>query len=633
MDVVCTAGHVDHGKSTLVRALTGMEPDRFAEEQRRGLTIDLGFAWASMTAGGRTRTVAFVDLPGHERFIANMLAGAGPLEVALFVVAADEGWKPQTAEHLEILDVLGVATGVVAITKIDGVDAARIAAVQAEIAKRLDGTSLEGARMVAVSARTGHGLDDLRDALLTAVEQRKTQTPLGLPRLWIDRAFSIKGAGTVVTGTLTGAPLRVGDEVLVRPNGPAGRIRGLQSLQQPVSAAQVGDRVAVNLAAIAKEDVGRGQVLTTRDAATTRADVVLRTLGDRVAGRRGAWHLHAGSGRWTVQLRPFEGPAIAGSGYATVTFDAPAPLQPGDRFVVRDAGSATTVGGGVVLDADPPATRGTRQREARLEALQRRHRAVEAGDRSELLALHVRERGVVAAAAAATGLGLPLNVANAAAKEQGLLPLGNGWADPAAVAGWSVAITTALQQYHRTHPLDRSAPRAVATGAAVAGGCPPAYTADLLTLLVRLQRVLSEGTGVRHPDHGVTLSAPDQQARDRLIAALEKQAFAPPRLSEAVQAAAASPALVRELETSGLLVRLGPDLAVTPTTVEKAHALLHRQFTASGPLTAAEAKVALGTSRKYALPLLEELDRRGITRRNGDVRDVTEPRPLPPTDR
>ena len=257
MHVICTAGHVDHGKSTLVRALTGMEPDSFAEERERGLTIDLGFAWTRLGP----HTVAFVDLPGHERFIANMLAGAGSVELALFVVAADEGWMPQSAEHLAILDLLGVSRGLVAVTKADTVDAETAELAAELVGEELAGSSLAGAPLVICSGATGAGLDELRTGLATLLDTVPAPAGVGRPRLWIDRSFSITGAGTVVTGTLTGGWLRTGDAVVIEPGERRGRVRGLQSLKEPVDAAPPGSRVAVNVAGLDRDEAARGEAL------------------------------------------------------------------------------------------------------------------------------------------------------------------------------------------------------------------------------------------------------------------------------------------------------------------------------------------------------------------------------------
>jgi selenocysteine-specific elongation factor len=628
MDVVCTAGHVDHGKSTLVKALTGMEPDRFAEERRRGLTIDLGFAWADL--GRPPRTVAFVDLPGHERFIANMLAGAGAVEVALFVVAADEGWMPQSQEHLEILDLLGISRGVVAVTKTDTVDTATVARAESLVRERLGGTGLKTAEVVRVSAVTGDGLDRLVERLTTILAGAPPARDDGRPRLWIDRSFSIRGAGTVVTGTLTGGTLRVGDEAALLPAGPTSRIRGLQSLKAPVDAAGPGNRVAVNLSGVNRADVARGDalVLPGQWRATSLLDAWVQPLPARDVGRRGAWHLHAGSGRRLAQVRPLGAERLGGQpGHVRIELDRPIALTAGDRFVLREAGRRATIAGGTVLDPDPPSGMGGRASQQRhAGALDQRRAALDAGDRPRLLALHVAERGAAGADRSAAAVGLDGDAAAAAARDHRLLTLGDSWVHPSAAAVWGTAVTEALDQYHQAHPLERAAPKDVAVRGAGGAGCPPHLAAPLVDTLVRVHRIVAEGPGVRLPGHAVQLDPEQGAARDRFLTTLAADPFAPPRLAAAAAQAGAPPELVRELEAAGAIVRLAPDLAMVPSALDQAAERLRAAYAAEGPLTAARAKEVLGTTRKFALPLLEELDRRGITRRRGDVRDVRDVR-------
>ncbi len=352
MRVVCTAGHVDHGKSTLVRALTGMEPDRLAEEQRRGLTIDLGFAWADLAG----TTVAFVDLPGHERFVATMLAGAGAVDLALFVVAADEGWMPQSAEHLAILDLLGVRRGLVALTKADAVDADTAALGAELVAAELAGTGLAGAEIVPVSAATGGGLDDLRAALGRVLAGAPPAADRGRPRLWVDRSFSVRGTGTVVTGTLTGGRLAAGEELVLLPGRRAVRVRGLQALGAPVGEAAPGTRVAVNLTGVDRGEVGRGDALVRPGQwrEVVRFDAAVRALDGLPIDRTGAWRVHAGSGERSAQVHPISGQPVVGEGFVRVELDAPLALAAGDHVVLREAGRRVTAGGGVVLGPPPP---------------------------------------------------------------------------------------------------------------------------------------------------------------------------------------------------------------------------------------------------------------------------------------
>lgn len=614
MHVICTAGHVDHGKSSLVTALTCMQPDRFAEEQRRGLTIDLGFAWFDLDA---THTVAFVDLPGHERFIANMLAGAGPVEIALLVVDAGEGWMPQSTEHLAILDLLGVRHGVVALTKTDTVDAETVEIAELEVLEAIEHTSLAHARVVATSARTGAGLDDLRNALRDICDEVGAAADTGRPRLWIDRAFTIKGAGTVVTGTLGGGSLAPGDDVIVLPGQYRSRARGLHSLDRPVDRATPGSRVAVNLPGIDRAVLGRGQVLV-RDGqwgSTRTFEAWLRVLpGQRVRGT-GAWHVHVGSAEHVARVLPLGRREIGGgdSGPIRVELDGAVAVCCGDRFVLRDVGRGVTAGGGSVLDPAPPRRpRGAAGRDRRAAHLRARRNAL--GDRDRMLALHVSQRGAVARDDAHAAIGGPRALADS------VLMLGDSYIDRPHLERWVETVCTTLAGFHAANPLARAASRAVAERAATHAGCPHRLVDALLAHAHASGRLVRDAAGLRLPDHRVALDDEQQRASDQLLAALDATPFSPPSLAETARAVGASEALVRELEASGRLVRLDTDVALTSVAFERAVALLRDAAAADGPLTASRARQVLDTSRKYALPLLEELDRRRITRRHGDVR-------------
>src|SRR4051812_5360883 len=340
MYVVATAGHVDHGKSTLVRALTGMEPDRWAEERRRGMTIDLGFAWTTLGSGA---TVAFVDVPGHERFVPNMLAGIGPVPAAVIVVAADEGWMPQSAEHLAALAALDVRHGLLVVTRSDLADPGPATAqARAEIA----GTTLGEVEAVAVSGRTGHGLDDPRhalDRLVATLPPAGTEAPV---RLWIDRSFTITGAGTVVTGTLGAGSLAVGDELTL--GGEAVRVRGLQSLGLPLERVHAVARVAVNLRGVGKDRAGRGDALLTPGRFRMTDLIDVRVHGDPVAALPATITLHAGSAAVGVRVRPL------GDDTCRLRLARPLPLRIGDRALLRDPGRHHVAGGVTVLDVAPP---------------------------------------------------------------------------------------------------------------------------------------------------------------------------------------------------------------------------------------------------------------------------------------
>ena len=627
MHVICTAGHVDHGKSTLVRALTGMEPDRLAEERRRSMTIDIGFAWCSLVpddTSGRS-TVAFVDLPGHHRFIGNMLAGASSVGVALLVVSADDGPMPQTLEHLAILDLLGVEHGLVAVTKTDLVDEATVEIAVDLMRETLAGTSLAGVPVVPVSAATGDNLDTLRKTLLSVLAGLPDEEDTGRPRLWADRSFSVRGAGTVVTGTLRQGPLAVGDEVVVLPGNQAARVRGLQSLGRPLDRADPGSRVAVNLVGVGRHDVGRGDAIVYPGQwLDVRAiEAAVRTLSDRPLVPKGDWHLHCGSGEWRVALRTVTGRAIPAGDEGLVRLDlpTPVPVAPGDRFVLRESGRQVTVSGGIVLDVVPgPPARGRAGRESRLARLADRQESLRTGDRLGLVVDHARahrvvsERDVVGLAGLGRG-------SRGAAEDERLVRLGGMLAEAENAGRWRGAAVAAVGRYHASHPTERAAPKDIAVRAAIADGCPPAVGALLVVNAIDQGELAAEGSGVRLPAHRVQLDQGQSQAAEHLIDLLNEGGFAPPELPAALAQARAAD-VVRELEASGRLVRIAPDLAMTSETLDRAHVLLLEAFLQGGPLTASRARDVLGTTRKYVLPLLAALDQRGCTRRRGDLRIV-----------
>jgi|TARA_B100001105_G_scaffold12354_1_gene9085 selenocysteine-specific elongation factor len=354
--VVATAGHVDHGKSTLVEALTGTDPDRFAEEKARGLTIDLGFADTTLPSGA---VLSLVDVPGHVRFIKNMLAGVGAVDACLFVVAATEGWKPQSEEHLRILELLGVDHGIVALTKVGPAEDDLVELAHLELEERLAGTFLDGAPVVETDAPTGIGIRELRAALDDLLATTPTATDHGRPRLWIDRAFSARGSGTVVTGTLTGGRLHTDDELEVRPSGRTVRVRGLQNHHTDRVELPPGSRCAVNLVGVSHDGVERGDVLVRSGQwhHTMVVDASLTVLDrlDHPVSRRGAHVLYLGSGEHPVRMRILGPEALEPGtrGAVRMHLPVPLPLLPGDRFVLRESGRAETVGGGEILDVDP----------------------------------------------------------------------------------------------------------------------------------------------------------------------------------------------------------------------------------------------------------------------------------------
>ena len=561
--VIATAGHVDHGKSTLVLALTGTDPDRFEEEKRRGMTIDLGFAWTALPSGAH---IAFVDVPGHVRFIKNMLAGVGSVDACLFVVAATEGWKPQSEEHLRILELLGIAHGVIALTQIDLVDGDHLELVKLDLAERVAGTFLEGAEIVGTAAPLDVGVDELRAALDRVVLTTPASEDRGRPRLWIDRVFAAKGAGTVVTGTLTGGALEVGDEVVVEPGHRPARVRGLQTFNRAVEHIDPGNRVAVNLAGVDHDAVSRGDALVQplRWRPSRVFDAELRTLGSLThdVSRRGAYTLSIGSGEHPAQLRVIGSEALTAgtTGWVRIRIAPALPLLPGDRFVLRESGRAETVGGGEIVELAP----------LRSVSQARPDRSV---DRV------ISERGPM----------LPNDV-EALTGEHRDPNFGRWVAAPDRIDAIRDAVAKAIES---AGPL----------------GLDVATLDDYEREALALLEDVTVGAGRARP-----LAQPDPLADHPYLDDLRRAPFSPPP-PEGVDRGE-----LRELVRRGLVVeRDGIWFAsdAVDAAAGLAAALLR---THPEGITVSQIREALDTSRKYAMPLLAELDARGVTRRRDDLR-------------
>jgi selenocysteine-specific elongation factor len=619
--VIGTAGHVDHGKSALIQALTGTDPDRLAEEKARGLTIDLGFAWTTLPSG---REVGFVDVPGHERFVHNMLAGVAGVGCALFVVDASEGWRPQSAEHLAILDLLGIPAGVVALTKVDLVDDATRERVAAEVRDRLRGTTLDGAAVVPTAPPSGLGVAAVAAALDAALDRLPEPPDRGRPRLPVDRVFTMRGSGTVVTGTLSGGPLRADGEVELLPGGRRARVRGLQGHGRPLAQATPARRVAVNLAGVATDQVARGDLLALPGqwAATATADCRLRCLDGAPAPLRGrgAYLVYAGAAETAARLQPLDATEVRPGGDALVRLhlERPLVLDAFEPLVLRDSGRDETVGGGLVLDPFPPAAvRGTAARLRRTEELEAR----EAAGRSGLPGRVLAERGVV-----------PLvELPRLAAVAPDRLPAALAAAGPGVVtsrtlawtrAAWDAAAAGAVEAVERRHRDDPSAaglPAQAARAAALAPGWPAAAGAEVVEALVADGRLVADGPALRLPGHGSRLGPAQRALRARVEAALDEAGVG--LLGDAALAE-----LGADRKAAALLVRLGVLVPVAPggylgrSTLEAAVETLRRSFPDGRPFAATEAKEALGTTRRTAIPLLEHLDRTGVTIRQGDLR-------------
>ncbi len=606
--VVGTAGHIDHGKSTLITALTGIDPDRLAEEKRRGMTIDLGFAHKTLPTG---REIGIVDVPGHARFMRNMLAGAHGLDAVLLVIAADEGVMPQTREHLDILDLLEVRRGLVVLTKVDLVDTEWLNLVKEEVIAAVKGTSLEGSAVIPVSAVTGAGLPELvasLDQLLATSDERPDG---GRPRLPIDRVFTMSGFGTVVTGTLVDGSLRVGDEMEVVPGGRPVRVRGLQRHNEKVEMVGPGSRVAANIIGVDKNDLARGDVLALPRSIepARRIDATVRVLSSASQPvRHGAeLLLHSGTVEVGCRVIVLDGDEVApgARGWVQLYLERPIAAAAHDRFVLRVPSPAMTVAGGAFVDVAP--RKHPRHDSAVRESLVRRA----AGN---VLQEELRKypRGVAVSAL------LKATVAPQADVDRLLGRRLGDWifSDEA----WQSIGTRAaieLETYHGAYPFRPGMAREELRSRL---GVPAASFAAVVKGLVEDGRVVERNGSLAAPAHEVALETTGPAVE--LVSLLDGQPFAPPSLRDAMQQTGADEELVRALAQRGDIVRVSDDVAFSKTAYESAVAMVREIITANGSVTVAQLRDRMSASRRPVLALLEHLDAQRVTRRVGDARTL-----------
>ena len=627
MRVIGTAGHVDHGKSTLVRALTGIDPDRLREEKEREMTIDLGFAWLTLPGG---EPVGIIDVPGHKDFIENMLAGVGGIDAALFVVAADEGVMPQTREHLAILDLLDIHNGVVALTKLDAVeDEEWLELVSADVADTLEGTCLGNAPIVPVSARSEAGLEQLLAALEGVLASSKPRRDRGRPRLPVDRVFTIAGFGTVVTGTLVDGSLSVGQEVEIQPQGLKARIRGLQTHKQKIERAVPGSRVAVNLSGVRKEDLQRGGVVTAPGwlHSTVLVDVQLDYLSDNPRPLRHNQQAKFFSGAAEVLthvcLLGAETLLPGQSGWAQLRLSSPLALVKGDRFILRLPSPSTTIGGGIVVDAYP----GRRHRRFRPGVIQRLETLAQ-GTPAEIM-LQAMERGGLLMGrelAQASGLGEQAEqaLAELVATEQAII-LGSenmqaGGRTQLFVSrsGWSALtehMERELRAYHDSYPLRIGMPGEMLRSRLK---LQPRLFNAVMAQAVAEERVSDQGATVRLPAHAVRFSSEQQKQVDALLGRFRSKPYAPPSVKES--RAAVGEELLMTLMAQRQFVQVSADVLFLAATYDEMEERIRAYIQEQGSLTVAATRDLFKTSRKYALGLLEHLDVKNVTRRVGDER-------------
>ena len=631
--VVGTAGHIDHGKSTLVRALTGIDPDRWEEEKRRGITIDLGFAHLEH----RQVLFAFVDVPGHERFVHNMLAGASGIDIVMLVVAADESVMPQTREHLAICDLLGARHGLVALTRIDLADGETCEIAEQEVRELVQGTFLEGAPLVRVSGATGAGLDALRAALVEVARRVDEAPPGPWPRLPIDRVFAARGFGTIVTGTLQGGPLAVGEELVAIPGGRKGRIRGLQVHGESRPSVEPRHRVAVNLQGLAREHLGRGQVLVPPGHELTArvVDALVRVIDDAPVPieNRMRVRLHHGTAELMARVRlPAPGRIEPGRAAACqIRLERPAALLPGDRFVLRRYSPLQTLGGGVVCELDPP-----RRRLPATEWAARVARLASA-DAETRLALAVRDAGPsgLSLETARLRCGLPDDRAARLVSERGLA----GEPEPVLLFGTDRLVAAGalgellerlagwLDRFHRDRPLVEGAPPE-RVRSEIAPRWDPAAVRDLLAEAERRGLVEAAAGLVRLAGRRVELDARSRDLLERLVRELDREEREPfldeDELARRLGVPGGVPRELLDLACRrGEIVRVREGTYIGRRRFDEIVARL-RQEEREGrrSIDVGRFKGLFGLSRKYAIPLLECLDDQGVTRRAGNVRVI-----------
>jgi selenocysteine-specific elongation factor len=639
MYVVGTAGHVDHGKSTLVKALTGIDPDRLKEEKEREMTIDLGFAWLRLPSGNE---VSIIDVPGHERFVNNMLAGVGGIDLALLIVAADESVMTQTREHLAILDLIQIRQGLVVITKKDLVDADWLELVAADVEDAVKGTVMEGARIIPVSALTGEGLPELVAAIDGLLQQAPPKKDVGRPRLPIDRSFTIAGFGTVVTGTLIDGSLSVGQEVELVPAGRTTRIRGLQTHRTKVEKAAPGSRVAANLSGISHEEIARGEVLTIPGwlRPTTAMDVRLRVIpGAPNPVRHNMFvTVHTGSSEAVARIRLLgiigahsSAPLQAEPGettWAQLKLEAPLAVVKGDYFVIRS--SEATLGGGNIVD--PHARRHQRVGAHGRAPLLERLEVMQAGtDRDVLLkSIEMAEPADFKALVARANLDPSAAQAEleAMASEGLVVALGRGMRDEGrgrgeslvpgifiyTASGWSSVAQKArdiLDAYHRQFPLRKGFPKEELRSRL---GMTQQVFNHALPRLQADGAVVEEGALVKLPNHQPRLSPSQEKAAQDYIRLLESEPYSPPTDSPI------DPEVLEFLAAEGKVVKVSETVVFSASAYRDMVDKISEYIREKGEVTVGDVRDMFNTSRKYALVLMDYLDQQRITRRVGDVR-------------
>lgn len=628
--IIGTAGHIDHGKTALVKALTGQDTDRLPDEKARGISIDLGFAWLDLADGTRA---GIVDVPGHERFIRNMLAGAHGIDVVLFAVAADDGVMPQTEEHLDIVHQLGISRAVVVVTKTDLVPAERLGAVEQEIGVIAAGTLLEEAPVVHTSVVTGAGLDTLREAIARVAATVPARRPGGRFRLPVDRAFAIPGHGLVVTGTARAGAVRRGDRVRCLPGGQLLRVRSVEVHNTTAEAASAGQRVALNVSAHHPVAIERGQVICDEaiTATTSRFDAHLRTVSlprDTELKHQQRVRVHVGTAERLGRIALLEGKALGsrGQGYCQVVLTEPVLVMRGDRFVVRDETAQRTIGGGTIVHSHAPAHR--RSDPGLIAWLQRLHH----GSQAEVIAALVERHSEIGvsvrsiedlldAALTESDIEAVPGLRVLALDDERLWVTDDNW------RALRDRLIDGLASFHGAQPL---APGMEMEDARVqvsshrTGPLPPRVFRAIVERFAAEGLVVRQGSLLRLPTHAVRLSSGDEALSATLTALLGETPSSPPDLAQLVAASGAARdsviEMLRVLEREQTVARASADIYFLRVWVDTVKATLKERLPPRGTVTPAAFRDLFQTSRKYAIPLLELLDREGVTIRIGETR-------------
>ena len=636
--VLGTAGHIDHGKSSLILALTGTDPDRLSEEKQRGITIELGFARLSLDDG---TTLGVVDVPGHEKFVRQMISGSTGIDMALLCIAADDGVMPQTTEHLAVLELLRIPTLVVALTKTDLVDDEWVEFMVDEVKGRLAGGPYEDAEIVPVSSRTGEGLDDLKAALGRAAKATKRQKTSDSARLPIDRVFTIKGAGTVITGTLWSGAVSTGDELEVLPSGRISRVRSIQIHGESVERAEAGHRVALNLNALSTDEVRPGDFLATPHTvtATDRFDADFTFLGlpssDKPLESGARVHVSHGTREVTgriLRIGDEQGFKSGERTYAQIRLDEELPVSWQDHFIVRSYSPVHVIGGGVVLRAHPKrSTTATPEKIALLDALRDGD-----GDRAAECAFNL-EKAPVTCEGIVHAAGCTRKAAQSALesleKSRKAVRLSSGQAGaveyfttPRYVQKMRSAIENALLTFHNENPTSTGISKEALRQKAAARLSADCFDA-LLSDAQATKHAVVNGGEVCHPQAGAGAQALEKQAAEALLAALREAGESPAALDEIFSSCKIEPALGRRamasLEKAGEAMRVTKELAFAAEVLTHFEQAVRTRLADGASASAAELRDAMGTTRKYAIPLLEYFDDKGITRRSGDERVLT----------